>query len=396
MTDLHISRVAAVLHGLRQRLQTVAGVLPAMLGDAARHKGAGAVEAGIEGDGAGFQRRCGGDDLEDRAGLVGLVHRLVAPLDLLLVGKGLSVFFAALLVFRKLHLGDLGNDGLRVVGVVIRHGGHAKDRPGIDILHDDGGPVLHGVLGQGGGQVLFDDRLDVAIQRQHQAVAVFGAGNILISVGHIGAPGVFGGDHLARGAAEGAVVVGFQSVSSLVIGIDKAQYGGGHGAVGVVAGAIRQQRYPVDIVIQGEPVGRVGGLLIHPAFDDLIKALFVGGALQDKFPIHPQQLAHTVRQQHRLFIGDIRRGKDDPPGGGGGSQHLAVGGVDGPAVGIDGGGAKLAAHGLLLVGFALHQLHLIQAADDKPKAHDNERRRHQNGAPTHFFVGKRRHTAPPF
>ena len=82
LTDLHIGGVAAVLHGLRQRLQTMAGVLPAMLGDAARHKGAGAVEAGIEGDGAGFQRRCGGDDLEDRAGLVGLVHRLVAPLDL--------------------------------------------------------------------------------------------------------------------------------------------------------------------------------------------------------------------------------------------------------------------------------------------------------------------------
>ena len=396
MTDLHIGGVAAVLHGLRQRLQTMAGVLPAMLGDTARHKGAGAVEGGIEGDGAGFQRRCGGDDLEDRAGLVGLVHRLIAPLDLLLVGKGLLIFFAALLVFRKLHLGDFGNDGLRVVGVVIRHGGHAQDRPGIDILHDNGGPVLHGVLGQGGGQVLFDDRLDVAVQRQHQAVAVFSAGDILVGVGHIGAPGVFGGDHLAGGTAEGAVVVGFQSVGTLVIGIDKAQYGGGHGAVGVVAGAIRQQRYPVNIVIQGKLVGRIGGLLIHPAFDDLIKALFVGGALQDKFPVHPQQLAHAVCQQHRLFIGDICGGEDDPPGGGGGGQYLAVGGVDGPAVGIDGGGAKLTAHGLLFVGFALHQLHLVQAADDKPKAHDDEQRRHQDGAPTHFFVGKRRHTAPPF
>ena len=117
------------------------------------------------------------------------------------MGKGLFILVAALFVLRQLLQRDLRNDGLRIIGVIVRHGGHTQDRPGGHILHDDRRPVLHGVLGQGGGQVLFYHRLNIAVQGQHQAVAVLGAGDVLIGVGHIGAPGVFGGHYFAGGPA---------------------------------------------------------------------------------------------------------------------------------------------------------------------------------------------------
>ena len=201
LTNLHIGGVTAVLHSLRQCLQAVAGMLPAVLYYTARHIAAGTVKAGLHRHRTGFQRRGRGDDLKYRARLVGLIHCLIAPLDLLLVGKGLLILIAALLVLGQLLQGDLRNDGLRIIGIIVRHGGHAQDRPGVHILHNDCRAVLYRVLGQSGGQVLFYHRLNIAVQRQHQAIAVLRLGDILVGIWHIGAPGVFGSHYLAGSAA---------------------------------------------------------------------------------------------------------------------------------------------------------------------------------------------------
>ncbi len=202
---------------------------------------------------------------------------------------------------------NLRNDCLRIIGVIVRHGGHSQYCAGIHVLHDDRRAVLYGMLGQCGGKVFFYHRLDIGIQRQYQAVAVLGAGDILIGVGHIGAPCVFGGHHLAGRAAQGIIVICLQPVGAVVIGIYKAQHRGSHRPVGIMPGGIGQQRHAIYLVIQCKLVGGVGGFLIHTAFYHLIIALLIGGALQYKFPIHAQKLAHTVGKQCRLLIGNIRR-----------------------------------------------------------------------------------------
>ena len=101
----------------------------------------------------------------------------------------------------QLLQGDLRNDSLRIIGIIVRHGGHAQDRPGVHILHNNCRAVLYRVLGQSGGQVLFYHRLNIAVQRQHQAIAILRLGDILVGIWHIGAPGVLGSHYLAGSAA---------------------------------------------------------------------------------------------------------------------------------------------------------------------------------------------------
>ena len=222
LTNLHIGGVTAVLHSLRQCLQAMAGMLPAVLYYTARHIAAGTVKAAVHRHGAGLQCSGGGNDLKDRARLVGLVHCLVAPLDLLLVGKGLLVFVAVFLVLCQLLQRNLRNDCLRIIGVIVRHGGHSQYCAGIHVLHDDRRAVLYGMLGQCGGKVFFYHRLDIGIQRQYQAVAVLGAGDILIGVGHIGAPCVFGGQDAPVLPGQFVVVAQLQPPQARVVHIGKA------------------------------------------------------------------------------------------------------------------------------------------------------------------------------
>lgn len=115
------------------------------------------------------------DDLERRAGLVGVRERLVAPLLLLrgsqqlraLVGIGLGV--NGLLI----PVADL----LVVVQVEISERDHAEDRAGARVHGDGGRAVLHVIVLDRLLQVLFEVILDGRVDGQVHVVALLSRRN---------------------------------------------------------------------------------------------------------------------------------------------------------------------------------------------------------------------------
>ncbi len=93
-----------------------------------------ADKAAVPRDGTGIQCRSAGDELEHTAGFVQIGNCLVAPLGLLGGLQGFAAFFPA----QGVHLLADGfiHNGARIVGVVIRLGGHGKDRAGIHFHHN--------------------------------------------------------------------------------------------------------------------------------------------------------------------------------------------------------------------------------------------------------------------
>ncbi len=86
-----------------------------------------------------------------------------------------------------------------MVGVVIRIGGHAQNRPGIHIHNDTGAAVGSVKLAEHALNALFQGNLNIDVQRQHQITAVLCVEILLILEQQGLVAVVFRGDSHARG-----------------------------------------------------------------------------------------------------------------------------------------------------------------------------------------------------
>ena len=216
-----------MLQALRQRLHAVSLRFPAVTAFLAQVAGhldeAAAVKLGVQRHGALLQRHGDGDRLEGGAGLIHLLHGLVAPLCLL---RLLEDRAAHDLVRRLLHLGlDAVADLLIIVQVKVVQRDHAEDLAGPNVHRDGGGAVSNAEILRGLLQVLLHVILDRPVDRGDDAVAVLRVEIVLkFRVEHVGAIGVFCPHHAARGAGQHAVQAEFQTGEAAVFIADKADH----------------------------------------------------------------------------------------------------------------------------------------------------------------------------
>ena len=214
--------------GVARAVQAAEEVQRAVVGvraphGAARHgDGALAGVRGVQVRRAGVQRSRSRDDLEHRAGVVQVGHRLVAPLRPL---RG--IFRVRPFVFirngRDLCRQRLVRNGVRVLQVVVRHRRHGQDRPRVHVHHDAHRAVFHMILVHGVLQVFFQCALDAGVQRQHQAVAVLGViGRLVGAVWQIVSPGVLHAHHAPGGALERIVVIALDAQHAVAVRVHKA------------------------------------------------------------------------------------------------------------------------------------------------------------------------------
>ena len=128
-----------------------------------------------------------GQDLEGGARLIGVVQRLVAPLQQLHIGHGALPALDTLLQ-------RLVADGQKVVQIVVGIRRHGQYAAGLGVHHDAAGTVGGGELIHHALDALFQIVLDGGVQRQRQVAAVLGGEILLIGIQHIVLCLILGGD----------------------------------------------------------------------------------------------------------------------------------------------------------------------------------------------------------
>ncbi len=234
LADLHEHHVAGVVNPLGKSQPAEAAALPVVDGLPADGQRPGAVERGVFRDQIFFQRRGGGDHLENRARIVGVVHAFVAPL------LQLGLLDGRLLLLRVRDFRDGGRrrlvgDGERVVRVEIPFDRHAEDGARFDVHHDGAAPVFHVVVEKALLQVLLQIMLHDLVDGEDKAVAVLRGDLLLVLERHVGPHGVLGRHKAARHARELAVVLRLDAGQALVIRPRKAEDGGRERPVRVVS-----------------------------------------------------------------------------------------------------------------------------------------------------------------
>ena len=217
--------------------------------------------------------------------------------------------------------------------------------------------------------------LDIAVDGQHQAVAVLGVVILLVFIQHVFAPGVLFRHHQARRALQLVVELGLDAVQALVVAADKADDLAGQGAKGVIALAVGHQIDAADLVFINKFTHLVGLLLLHFLANDLVIGLHLIFLAADILLVHAQDLRQGLSDQVLVafVLGDLVGGDENGLGRGGNGQGLAVGVVDRAAGGRDGGGAGLLGHGFLLQLVVADDLQVIQPAGQGCKCGDAQR-----------------------
>ena len=208
--------VAGILQRLGRLFRPVSRGAPAVkfLGTPRNLLGAGAVEGGIQIDGAAVQRRRHGQHLEGGTRLIAVGDHPVAPLLQSGGGEGFPVGrlprlvgFASLRLrkvrpfhFFQLRRRSLVGDFQIVVGVIAAQRGHGEDFSRLAVHHQPKRAVLDIVAGDGGGKLFFQARLHRGVQRQDHAVSLPGGNVVFIGKGHIHFVIALGGDDSARAA----------------------------------------------------------------------------------------------------------------------------------------------------------------------------------------------------
>ena len=327
-----------MLHGLRERLAAVTGRLPALdgIGTAEHGDASAAVKRRALADHALLERHGQRDDLERRAGLVGVRERLVAPLLLLrgsqqlraLVGIGLGVNGLLILVA----------DLLVVVQVKIPERDHAEDRAGARVHGNGGRAVLHVVVLDRLLQVLFEVILDGRVDGQVHVVALRLVVIILVvDKEHIRAAVVRCADDAAGAAGEVAVIALLKAVAPLVVLPDKADDVRGQTAVGIVPLGIRLDLDADELFLFFERAHLFRHVRLDLALDDLIPAVGVFRHAQDLIIIDVENLGKFSRDQLRVLVVlcNLGRADEDRVDRGVHGQDLAVRVIDRAARGRD-------------------------------------------------------------
>ena len=394
--DADKGRVAGVPHRLLEHLMPVAAVVGTADGVVADGHGAAAVKGAAGVHRPLLQGHGQGEDLGRGAGLVGVVHRLVAPLLQLQLPQLLPVGVGVLLVrgggILLVHLGQLLLEfavidlpvGVHVVGGA---GGDGQDGPALGVHNHPRGPVLGPVFGDHVLQAPLHVVLDGAVQGQLEAVAVLGVVVLLILEHDLRAVAVLGRDGQARAALQLLIVQGLQAVGPVVVGVQKPDDMGGQGAVGVVALGVGLQVDPLDAgagVVGGDELPHlVPHGLLHPPLEDLVGGVGLAHLVPDRLLVQLQNPGQIHGNQVPVFLAADRELLPllHPCHHGLGPGCLQLGGpaLNGPGVqehgvrggghgqngavpvqnGAPGGGDHRAAH--LLVGGPL--LHLVVLVD---------------------------------
>ena len=375
--------VAGIPHGLHQRLQTVAGLVGAVDGVVGDVDEAIAVDGGVHVDDTLLQRGGQRQDLEGGAGLVGVVQRLVAPLEQLHIGQRALAPLHPFLQGLILHGGE-------VVEVVVGVGGHGQDAAGPDVHDDAGGAVGGGELVGHGLKALFQVILDGGVQRQRQVAAVLGGEILLVGVHHVVAGVVLGGHHQTALPLQLLLVAGLQPVQAGVLVAHEADDVGGQGAIGVVALGVGHQVDAHDLVLADVGADGVGRLLLGAELDHLVLGLGVVHALADGGGVAAQDLGKAggqgvLRPRHGGILVvdgavDLQWGEDDGLGAGGDGHDVAGAVVDGAAGGGDHRAAGLLVHGLALQLLVADDLQ-VEQLEEQQYEHGHAHNEHQHERP---------------
>ena len=391
----HLTQVLPAVHALDAVAVVGAGVVGAHHGVAA-----GAVEGGVDGGGAGIQQGAGGDELEHRAGGVKVGDGLVLPLALALLALHLGV----LLPFQPFQQGGpLGVvEGHGVVGVKVRLGGHGQDGAGVHVHHDDHAPLGDIVYLDRVFQVFFGDGLYLGVQGEDEIIAVLGLVEHSVVVGHLAAGGGALAHQPPRRAGQHVLIVLFQAVEAVSVGVHEAQHAGGKGAEGVFPlGVLGDDE--AELVVAGVLGNFIRHRLVHllcqqhillGIVDELVVNLLgvhaqdPGQVLADAlYPVGPALRLGLVRlgAAHGLQLLFGKAGRLDLAGVGGDGphdaalgQHLAGGIVDLAALGGDGHILHLLAGGGVQHLVVAHDLPGVEPPDQHAATH------HQKQAQQHI------------
>ena len=405
-TDLDERRVTGVLDGIHQVLRTVAGRLPAADTPVFNLLVAGAIERRTQGCGMFLQRHGRNQDLEGRAGIIGIGdgavepfggQRIAARLFGLLFGQrngrcrfGGKTFLLGLLGHQLVDLPLQLFIGQRkgIVGVEVGIVGHGQNGARIDIHDDAGNMVGNLVVGISHFQVLFQIVLNDLVDGQNQAVAVLGLVVHFIFKRHLAALGVGRLDDAAVDAAQFLIIIGFQTVKTLVVAADKAEGMGKEVAIGIVTGGIFVQEDNVgQLLLLAEGANLIGGLLLDLALDDGILGLLL--YLGQSFVIAQlQNIAQCLcNDRDQIVILDIDGLQRDHFGTCADGQRFHIAVVDGAAVGFDDSVAGLLADGTLLILLILGHLQIEDAGCQNDKAYNAKSNCDKQQLPSHLAVG---------
>ena len=375
--------VAGVPHGLDQRLKAVTGLVGAVDGVVGDVDEAAAVDGGVHVDDALLQRGGQRQDLEGGAGLVGVVQRLVAPLEQLHVGQ------RALAPLHPLQQGLILHGG-KVVEVVVGVGGHGQNAAGFGVHDDAGGAVGGGELVGHGLKALFQIVLDGGVQRQRQVAAVLGGEVLLVGVHHVVAGVVLGGHHKAALPLQLLLVAGLQPVQAGVLVAHEADDVGRQRAVGIVALGVGHQMDAHDLVFVDVGADGVGRVLLGAELDDLVLGIGVVHAPADGGGVAAQDLGEAggqrvLRPRHGSVLVvdgpvDLQRGEDDRLGAGGNGHDVAGAVIDGAAGGGDHRAAGLLAHRLALQLLVADDLQ-VEQLEEQQHEHAHAHNEHQHEGP---------------
>lgn len=345
---------------------------------------AGADEGAVPGADAGVQRGRRGDEFEHAARLVQVTDGLVAPLSLLRSLQG----GAAFLPFQRVDLGAdlLIHDEARLVGIVVRFGGHGQDRSGLHIHHDAHRAGGHLVLLHRGGEGALQIVLDVGVDGQRQGIARHSLHQCAVMGGHIIAPGVFGGQHPAVFSGQFLIVLQFQPPETLVIHVGEAQDTAHEISLRIDALCVLADLDALGAVFGAPGADCIGHRLVHAAAQQTV----VGGAVAELFQrlriVDLQDFRERPGRRFHQLIRQFPRGGADGPAGLAGGQQRAVGGIDLPPGRGQRGVPQLLigrARGVIL---RVDELQVIQPGQQASEADSRQRPGQKAGAAAHMPV----------
>ena len=361
-----------MLDGLREVLTAVAGRLPALegIGTAEHVRAAAAVKRRVFIDHALFERHGQRDDLERRAGLIGVRQGLVAPLLRLRSGEQLGLLVGVGLGVDGLLI--LVADLLIIVEVKVAERDHAEDSTAVGVHGDGRRTILHVVILDRLLQVLFEVILDGGVDGQVHVVALRLVVVILVvDKEHIRAAVVRRADDAAGAAGQIAVIALLEAVAALVVLPDEADDVRGETAVGIIALRIRLDLDADELILFFERAHLFRHVRLDLALDDLIPAVGVFRHGQDLIIIDVEDLGKFACDQLRVLfvLGNLGWADEDRVDRGIHGQDLAVRVIDRTARGRDLRLAHLLVdrHFFVLVMVYNHDIEQLDAKDSKCK-----------------------------
>ena len=411
LSDIDERRIAGIHHSMRQILRSMAGVVPgpvpAVILCAVDGHIAQAIKARLRRHSAAFQSSGRRYNLKDRARLIWIGNRIVAPQRVKRLHPGL---LACLLRFLRVVLRQSGqlllklfsdvfvDDVIRVVWIEIRLGGHRQHRACLWIHHDAGHTVAHTMLGQRNLKVLFKVMLNCLVDRQHKRIAILRFIPLDILHIHINARAVFHRHNASRRPGERLFIIRLKSIRTVVVIVGKTQHSRSEIPVWIItAGVLLEENNARQSVFADRCHQRVCLVVLDLLLDNLVIGTFALQLLFDSFLIRPDIFRQQI-DDGLLFFGRISQfwRNADRRNVGADSELFAVCVVDDAAFGADARCAQLMLERARLHRLALHNLEHKQLMQHDTETEHDHRDKHDDHTAFHMVGWRLRHSFIPF